>query len=141
MAILNYSTGIDVDKTIMEIEKILTSYGAESIMKKITDRRIKAIGFSLRINGVICGYQLPANAEGTLEVFKRTRGIPKSAHTIEQAERTAWRNCKIWILAQLALVESGGAEMGEVFSPYLILKNGETMWRHIKQHHQQLLLT
>ena len=56
----------------------------------------------------------------------------------EQAERTAWRNIRDWILAQMAFVEAGNVEVDEVFLPYLTDGKGKTLYQVYKDG--QLLL-
>lgn len=58
---------------------------------------------------------LPANIDGVLETFKKQ----KIKVDREQAEKTAWRNVRDWILAQMAFIESGNVEVDEIFLPYL----------------------
>ena len=62
--------------------------------------------------------------DGTLRVFARQKVKANRA----QAERTAWRNIRDWVLAQMALVESCDAEMDEVFLPYLTDGRGNTLY-------------
>ena len=46
-----------------------------------------------------------------------------------QAERTAWRNVRDWIMAQMAIIEAGQVEMEEVFLPYLTDRQGRTLYQ------------
>lgn len=50
---------------------------------------------------------LPTNPEGRME----------------QAHRTAWRIVKEWVVAQMALIETGMVDMEEVFLPYMLIGN------------------
>ena len=77
---------------------------------------------------------LPANIEGVLKVFAKQ----KVKADREQAERTAWRNIRDWILAQMAFVEAGNVEVDEVFLPYLTDGKGKTLYQVYKDG--QLLL-
>ena len=56
----------------------------------------------------------------------------------DQAERTAWRNIRDWILAQMAFVESGNVQVDEVFLPYLTDGRGRTLYQ-VYQSGQLLL--
>lgn len=58
---------------------------------------------------------LPANVDGVMAVFKNQRVKADR----EQAERTAWRNVRDWIMAQMAFIESENVQMDEIFLPYL----------------------
>jgi hypothetical protein len=46
-----------------------------------------------------------------------------------QAERIAWRIMLRWVESQMAMVESNLAEMGQVFLPYAMRGDGETLWQ------------
>ena len=46
-----------------------------------------------------------------------------------QAERTAWRNVRDWVMAQMAIIEAGQVEMEEVFLPYLTDGRGRTLYQ------------
>lgn len=46
-----------------------------------------------------------------------------------QAERTAWRNVRDWIMAQMAIVEAGQVQIDEVFLPYLTDGKGRTLYQ------------
>ena len=45
MAILNYTTQIDVYKTVAEIERILSEHGVMSIMKQYEDGQVVSLSF------------------------------------------------------------------------------------------------
>ncbi len=44
----------------------------------------------------------------------------------------AWRICKDWIEAQLAIVEAEMADMVEVFLPYAQTESGETVYEQLR---------
>ena len=71
------------------------------------------------------GFLLPANVEGVQAVFARQK--VKAAPG--QAERTAWRNVRDWIMAQMAIVEAGQVQLDEVFLPYLTDGKGRTLYQ------------
>ena len=71
------------------------------------------------------GFQLPANVGGVCEVFKRQ----KIKADMEQAKKTAWRNVRDWVLAQMAFIEAGNATLQEAFLPYLTNKEGQTLYQ------------
>jgi hypothetical protein len=57
----------------------------------------------------------------------------------QQARRVAWRIIKDWIAGQLALVEAGQAEVSEVFLPYVVSAQGETLFELFRDHSPVLL--
>jgi hypothetical protein len=46
----------------------------------------------------------------------------------EQAEMTAWRNVRDWVLAQMALIESCDVPMQQIFLPYMADDRGRTVY-------------
>lgn len=139
MGILNYSTKIKSEKTIMEIQQILVKHGATKIVTDYDGTNPKAVTFCLMLNGNIVGYSLPANYSGVLKAMKKDSKIPKSFHNEEQAMRVSWRIIKDWIEAQMAIVEAELADMAEVFLPYAITKNGNTLYNEIEKNGMLML--
>ena len=81
--------------------------------------------FGIETPAGIRGFALPANVEGVRTVFARqkVKGQPG------QAERTAWRNVRDWVMAQMAIIEAGQVQMEEVFLPYLTDRQGRTLYQ------------
>lgn len=129
MAIKNYSSKVDVYTSLGEIQGALAKGGARKIMIDY-DETGDPIGltFGLLVEGQILGFQLPANIDGVLAAFKRE----KIKVDREQAKRTAWRNIRDWVLAQMAFVEAGNVQADEVFLPYLTDGRGTTLYAAFK---------
>lgn len=140
-AILNYTTKIESEKTIGEIAAILVQHGATKISIDYANKVPTAVTFCLVMRGNMVGYALPANCEGVLRAMKNSRKIPNSQCNIQQAQRVAWRIVKDWVAAQCAIVQANVAELGEVFLPYAITRNGNTLWKEIQSNPNQLLLS
>lgn len=132
MAILNYTTSIDAEKTIGEITKCLVAHGAHKIVADYKDGLPCAVTFCLQIDGNMVAFALPANYEGVLNSMKKDRKVPNRLCTKEQALKVSWRIVKDWVEAQMAIVEAKLAEVGEVFLPYAIHKSGDTLYNHLK---------
>lgn len=62
--------------------------------------------------------------DGTLRVFANQ----KIKADREQAEMTAWRNVRDWVLAQMALIESCDVPMQQIFLPYMADDRGRTVY-------------
>ena len=133
MAILNYTTSIDAEKTIMEIQRILVKKGASKIVTDYQDQLPKAVTFCLNMNGNLIAFSLPANYTGVLKALKNDKKVPKRFLTEEHALRVSWRIVKNWVEAQMALVEAELADVTEVFLPYAITKNGTTLYNSINE--------
>lgn len=115
MAIKNYTSETDCFKSLGEIQGALASGGASRIMVEYANKKPVGVKFMLDTPNGERAFALPANVDGVMAVFKKQR-IPPNR---EQAERTAWRNIRDWVLAQMAFIEAGQASMGEAFFPYL----------------------
>ncbi len=133
MAILNYTTSVDCEKTISEIQKCLAKHGATKIVTDYENSIPSSVTFCLPINGRMIGYVLPANYRGVLKTMKNDKKVPNSKCTEEQARRVSWRIVKDWVQAQMAIVESEQADMAEVFLPYAVTKTGDTMYQYIQK--------
>ena len=132
MALLNYSTKIDVTRTVNEITAILAQQGANRILQEY-DSSGNAVGLKWSLDGQYgrLSYAMPINHEAIFAVLTNeglifTRNDEKRR---EQARRVAWRILKVWIQAQLALLETGMVVMEEIFLPYMLSDNdGRTLY-------------
>lgn len=126
MAIKNYTTSVDVYKSLGEIQGALASHGARQIMVNY-DGAGQPVGllFGIETPDGPRGFCLPANVEGVRAVFDRQKGKAPPG----QAERTAWRNVRDWVLAQMAIIEAGQVQLDEVFLPYLTDNRGQTLYQ------------
>jgi len=119
-SIKNYSTEISAEKSIAEIEKMLSSFGAEAILKEYQSDGV-ARALSFKIEGKI--FKLPANVNGVKSVLysgkHRYYGRDTMKKRDDRAYRVAWGIIKDWIHAQLSLIISGQAHPQEIFLPYL----------------------
>ncbi len=139
MAILNYTTSIDAEKTIGEITKCLVKHGAHKIVADYKDGLPSAVTFCLTIDDRMIAFSLPANYEGVLNSMKKDSKVPMRLCTKEQALKVSWRIIKDWVEAQMAIVEAKLADMAEVFLPYAIHKDGSTLYNYIKGNGMLLL--
>ncbi len=126
MAIKNYTTTVEVHKSLGEIRAALASHGARKIMVDY-DSTGNPVGitFGIETPDGPRGFLLPANVAGVKAVFSRQKVRAPEG----QAERTAWRNIRDWIMAQMAIVGAGQVELQEVFFPYLTDGRGRTVYQ------------
>lgn len=135
MAIKNYTSTISVYQSIGEIQGVLASHGAIKIMVDYDGNGNPiAVTFGINTLNGPRGFLLPANVNGILEVFKKQKIKADKG----QAERTAWRNIRDWIMAQMAIIEAGQVEMEEVFLPYLTDGKGNTFYQLYQGGHLAL---
>ena len=135
MPILNYTTTISPFKTVAEIQQILVKHGAKRIVQDYDENgAISAVCFLINTPIGDQGVRLPANIDAVDKVLQKQR--VKGGR--EQAERVAWRIVKDWVEAQMAILESQMVTMDEVFLPYIMDENGQTIYQLFQS--KQLLL-
>lgn len=134
MPILNYTTEVDVMKTMGAIQGLLVSKGARSIQIDYgPSGEPEALLFAMLINKVSVSFRLPAYWQGVLQVMKTDKKIPSRLKTNEQAKRVAWRMVKDWVEAQIAFIESGQVKAEQVFMPYALDQQGVTMFQRFEE--------
>ena len=137
--ILNYTTKVPSAKTVSQIQEVLGAKGACRVSVDYTNGKASAVTFGLKVGPGEVGFRLPCNISGVQQAIKKSRPGGSAWLDVAQIERIAWRIVKDWVEAQMALVESNQAEMGEVFLPYAIHDDGRTFFQHFKS--KQLALT
>lgn len=139
MPILNYTTQIHFEKSIMEIRQQLVRHGATRIVSDYNGLIPSAIRFSLPVNGQEVAFSLPANYKAVLATLEANPDVPKRYQNEEHALNVSWRIIKDWVEVQMALVEVRLAEVAEVFLPYAIGNSGKTLFQEIKGGAMQML--
>lgn len=132
MALLNYTTKIDCDKTAGEISRCLTQHGAQAIMTEYDPATsyIQALSFKITVGEQAMAFRLPCDWKPVYEILMKDPKVPRANSTKEQAVRTAWRIVKDWVEAQMALVETKMVTTQQVFLPYAVMKDGRTLSEH-----------
>lgn len=139
MAILNYTTQIEVEKSIGEIQKCLVIHGANAVLSEYVDGFIVALTFKMRINDTDIGFRLPTAWQPVLKILEDNKKVPRHLCSQAQALRVAWRIVKDWVEAQMAIVETRMVKVDQVFLPYVVMKNGESLYEQVAS--RQLLLS
>jgi hypothetical protein len=140
MPILNYTTKIDSFKTITEIQQMLAKSGANKcVIDNDSNGNPVSLTFCINWNGIMTAFALPCNFEGVLRAMKKSSKVARSLCTEEQALRVGWRIVKDWVEAQLAIVEAQLSTIAEVFLPYVITKNGTTLYNYLQEDKTLLL--
>ena len=136
MKLKNYTSTVNPEKSISEIERFLVEAGASHIAKTYKNGETVGIIFQMPIpNSGNLLFKLPAKTEAVLELFlaemKRPHRNTRKKLT-DQAGRTAWRILRDWVYAQVSMILLNQAERVEVFLPYLYDgKTDETFYRKI----------
>jgi hypothetical protein len=147
MGTLNYSTGVAATKTAGEMSQLLSKHGATRVTVMFEDGRHVGLEFTLSTPHGAREFALPIDVSAVLRLLeKQARGgqIRKGFSNAEQAERTAWRVAKVWLEAQLAIIEAQMATLDEVMLPYLIVEPGpvrKTLYARYREHEDALALT
>jgi hypothetical protein len=133
MALKNFTTTKPVTDTVAEIHKILANHKAKKVMfDYFDDGRMESICFQIATPTGDMGVRLPANSAAVQRVLTEQKKTGKSKTTIdnspEQAERVAWRIVKDWLDSQLAILETEMVDVRQVFFPYLLDNNGNTLY-------------
>lgn len=135
MALKNYTTSVPVSQTVSDIHKELAAHGARKVMFDYDDSgRVLAICFAIVTPEGERAVRLPGNADRVRAVLLQQKADPKRRNRTsidaspEQAERVAWRIVKDWLAAQLAILETEMVDVGQVFLPYFVGRNGQTLY-------------
>jgi hypothetical protein len=141
MALLNYTTKIDADKTAIEIARCLSMHGAQAVLTEYDEANgtVTALSFKLNLAGNSMGFRLPCDWKPVLRILESDAKVPRANKTKEQAVRTAWRIVKDWVEAQMALVETQMVTTPEVFLSYAVMKDGRTLGQHVQTNPSLLL--
>jgi len=137
--IKNFSTSINPEKTISEIEKMLASYGATKIMKQYDNEGNPILlAFIIQTSHGEMPIKLPINIEGIQSVFKEqvSKGnLPKSYwDSKEQAMKVGWRILKDWIDVQLTMLQVKNAKIEQIFLSYIYdVASDKTMYEVIEE--------
>ncbi len=136
MPLLNYTTKIEAAKTASQIVEILATHRATNIMLDY-DGLGSVTGIKWRVDtgGESLGFALPVNVEAVFQVMTKQRiSLTDAGKRRAQSERTAWRNIKDWVEAQMALLETGQAPLEQIFLPYMLNDAGETLYHVLAEN-------
>jgi len=129
--LLNYTTTIDALKTVGEIQAILLQHGARAILMNSQNGVIESVSFRVNSNHGEIGIRLPINPDAILKVLTAQYHKGKVSRRYvdrDQAVRIAWRIVKDWIEAQMAILETEMVKLEEIFLPYILAANGQTLF-------------
>jgi len=145
--IKNFSTSIAVVRTITEIEKMLTKYGATKIMKEYDLAGNPAVLiFGIMTERGEMPIRLPIKVDKIMNVFKLQVSNGKLPNKFwgtdwakEQAARVGWRIIKDWLDAQLTLLNIEMVKVEEIFLPYMYYdKLGKTVFELLEEQNFNL---
>lgn len=136
MALLNYTTTVPVERSIAEIQKMLSMQGVQGILTEYDGPNVSAVSFRILVSGNMIDFRLPCNWKAVQQVFikknenriRRNGRLPdRIPESQEHATAVAWRIIKDWVEAQLALVELSQTTIPQVFLAHAVTASGETL--------------
>lgn len=128
MPILNYTTSVPAASTITAITKTLVKAGARRVVTTYDGPTVGGLEFTIQTPHGEREYVLPVAVDGVQAALKRDKSLKPSQRTIAQAERVAWRIAKVWLDAQVALIEAGMASLDQVMLPYMAISADRTIY-------------
>lgn len=132
--LLNYTTQVPAERSIAEIQKKLVGHGAREILVKYSGAGEPAsIMFIIPLKeDKGAPFRLPANIEKVEAKLLSMRARPWNADKAaihSQAMRVGWRIIKDWVEAQLAIIDTDMVTLREVFLPYMLLDEENTVYQ------------
>lgn len=129
--------------TFDKIQKILAENGAKKVMFDYNnDGTVQSLSFAIEVSGRIVGFRLPAMVENVFQMLygDLSKKFPdRTEKYLEQSYMTAWANIRDWIDAQMALVQTRQVEIAQVFLPYMVVNENQTLYEKIQQNPSFLL--
>jgi hypothetical protein len=143
MNLYAHDTGVSVDRSKTEIERILNKYGAKEFLYGAKEGQA-VIGF--KMNGRRLRFDLPIPLVDDMLSYEveyrgrkitRTRQKGAAAVAQEKEERRRWRALSLAIKAKLEAVASGITLFDEEFLAHFVLPDGKTVGQHAIPHVNQ----
>jgi len=135
---LFHTCTVDPARTAAECAAYLAMHGATAVGMSY-DGKGTPTGITFRIAAGRLGsqaYTLPVNVAGVQQALLRAyreRKIDRRYAGPDQARRTAWRQVKAWLEAQVAMIEAGAFTLDEVMLPWMRLPDsGMTVYEQAR---------
>lgn len=137
----NYTTEIQAQRTISEIEEILVKNGATDTWKQYDNAgKVTALNFAVNTEFGKMPFKLSIDAHVISEVLgeqikQGLKGISrKQAFDIEHARNVGWRIVKDWIDAQMAMVSLKMRKLEQIFLADIYdMRSGKTFFQILRE--------
>lgn len=129
MALKNTYTRLPAGRHIQMAQDALIKAGASGISTLFDEGRIIGLAFTIKIGENNISFKLPVNWRSFQNVLRKEDN--RRADEDEYAYRVAWACVADWIEAQMAFIESENVSLPQVFLPYAVTKNGDTLFETI----------
>ena len=124
-------TSVSASKSVIEIERILSRYGAsEFMMGRSDEKRVAFVAFQIGKIPVKITLPIPDKADYQFSDAGRERTKDATEKAWDQAYRQRWRAATLVIKAKLEAVESGISTIEREFLGNIILPGGTTIADH-----------
>lgn len=114
--IKSYTTKVNAEQSLREIEGFLRSIGSTGVMKQFNSDGVTHT-LAFEINDKL--FRLPLNTMGVKALLFSGNSTLSQVEKDKRAYRVACRCLREWVHAQLSLIASGQAEPEQVLLPYL----------------------
>ena len=137
--IKNYTTSVPASRSIAEIQDSLVAHGAIGVSLEYErgTGRIEALTFTLDFAGSPQRFSMPVDWHRFQAVLKHQRVT--RWYDEDYCYRVAWRNVRDWVLSQMAFHETRMVELFQVFLPYAVMPDGNTLFDQIASGNLKLL--
>jgi hypothetical protein len=139
MALKNYTTKVPANRSVQEIQDMLQKAGAIGVLLEYEKGtgRIEGLSFQIEFDGKKMGFKLPLQWREAQKVLANEGN--SRANDDDYAYRVAWRIMRDWVDVQVALITIKQVQLVQVFLPYAIQKNGNTVFENIVENPNLLL--
>ena len=141
LGLLNYTTEISPEKSAQEILIILAHHRARKILTEFDkDGFISGISFIADTPQGEVVFRMPIDVGAILKVLERQKREGKIRITVneDRARKVAWRIMKDWVESQMAIIETEMVKLEQVFLPYAVVRDGQTLFEVIRETKFQL---
>lgn len=138
MALKNTYAKLGAGRYISDTQEALMKAGASGIQLEFGDGRVIGLSFSIKLQDNQITFRLPVKWQNFQQVLRKERN-PK-ANNDDYAYKVAWACTKDWIEAQMAFIESENVTLAQIFLPYAVTKEGNTLFEKIASDSDMLLL-
>jgi excinuclease UvrABC nuclease subunit len=141
--LLNYTTEINAEKSVSEIQRRLAQAGVSQVMHGYDhEGNLNELSFRIKTQFGDMSFRMPANVEAVQAILQRQFKSGRSRFTSrEHATKVAWRILKDWVEAQLALLRTGQVTIEQVFLAYAQNEEGKTMYEALVERKFAGMLT
>jgi hypothetical protein len=119
-------TTVSPEQTRMEIERLLTRYGATGFFYG-AEEQVAIIGFRMKERMIKFRVTMPPSADYERAANGNKRGERAWFNAWDQGKRSRWRALMLVIRAKLEAVEVGIVEFEEEFMAQTVMPDGQTV--------------